>query len=404
MRDKERLLDVNTPLRFIFSHSALREGWDNPNVFQICTLNETQSELKKRQEIGRGLRLAVDQSGYRVHDKVINRLTVIANESYEDFAKQLQKEIEDECGVEFTGRIKKKQDRTQVELRQGLDADEKFLDLWRRIRYKTIYRVRYEPDKLIERAAAAVKKMPEITGAVIRSERALIDISLAGVTGQQARFNVYEVETGFTQMPDIIGYIQSRTELTRSTIMAILKKSGRLPEVLINPQLFLDTVVKRIQHELYQLMIDGIKYTKLGDQAYYTMEIFEGEEIERYVEELHKVTKTEKTIANYIVIDSMSSIEHQFAEDCENNEQVEFYFKLPRRFKIETPIGSYTPDWALVFKNEQKLYFVAETKSTLDDYELRTPEAQKIACGKAHFAEFEEVEFKQVRRLSDLAH
>ncbi len=404
MRDKERLLDINTPLRFIFSHSALREGWDNPNVFQICTLNETQSELKKRQEIGRGLRLAVDQSGYRVHDKAINRLTVIANESYEDFAKQLQKEIEDECGVEFTGRIKKKQDRVQVELRKGFDADEKFLDLWRRIRYKTIYRVRFEADKLIERAAEAVNKMPEITRPAIRSERAIIDIGTEGVAGQQARFNVYEVETGFTVMPDIIGYIQSRTELTRATIMTILKKSGRLLEVLINPQLFLDTVVKRIQYELYRLMIDGIKYTRLGDQAYYTMEIFEGEEIERYVEELHKVTKTEKTIANYIVIDSMSSIERQFAEDCENNEQVEFYLKLPRRFKIETPIGSYTPDWALVFKNEKKLYFVAETKSTLDDYELRTSEAQKIACGKAHFAEFEDVEFKQVRRLRDLTH
>ena len=106
MKDKERLLEMNEPLRFIFSHSALREGWDNPNVFQLCTLNETTSELKKRQEIGRGLRLAVNSEGNRVFEKAINRLTVVANESYKQFAKKLQKEIEDETGEKFEGRIK----------------------------------------------------------------------------------------------------------------------------------------------------------------------------------------------------------------------------------------------------------------------------------------------------------
>jgi type III restriction enzyme len=144
MKDKERLLDINEPLRFIFSHSALREGWDNPNVFQICTLNETHSELKKRQEIGRGLRLAVNQEGMRIQDTSINRLTVIANEAYEDFARQLQTEIEEDCGVSFQGRIKNKQKRAAVKYRKGFELDEKFRDIWDKIKYQTTYRVDYD--------------------------------------------------------------------------------------------------------------------------------------------------------------------------------------------------------------------------------------------------------------------
>jgi type III restriction enzyme len=402
MRDKERLLDANEPLRFIFSHSALREGWDSPNVFQICTLNETKSELKKRQEIGRGLRLAVDQAGNRVQDRGINILTVVANESYEDFARQLQKEIKEECGVEFTGRIKRKEDRVKVTLRKGFETDEKFLDLWNRIKHKTMYQVRYDTDTLIRQAAQAIKKLPEIKQPVIRSERTTVGLIREGLVGYQTGFGIHQVEPTFTTLPDMIGYIQNKTELTRSTLLEILQQSTRLPDVLKNPQLFLDTVVKEIQHVLHQLMIDGIKYTKIGDQTY-TMEVFESAEIEHYLDNLYQVTQAGKTIANYLVIDSMSTPEREFAEDCENNEEVEFYFKLPRRFKIDTPIGPYTPDWALIFKNEQKFYFVTETKSTLDRAARRDPENMKIDCGRAHFAEFEDVEFRDVTKLSDLA-
>ena len=137
MQDKERLLDRSTPLRFIFSHSALREGWDNPNVFQICTLNETKSDLKKRQEIGRGLRLCVNHTGQRIYEPTVNRLTVIANESYEDFANALQKEIETDCGVRFEGRIKNRQERKKVNYRKGFELDPKFLEIWDKIKYKT---------------------------------------------------------------------------------------------------------------------------------------------------------------------------------------------------------------------------------------------------------------------------
>jgi type III restriction enzyme len=141
MKDKEKLLDIHTPLRFIFSHSALREGWDNPNVFQICTLNETKSEMKKRQEIGRGLRLSVNQNGNRIYDQNINKLTIIANEAYDDFAKTLQQEIEEDCGVEFTGRIKNKIERTAIKYRKGFEVDPRFLEIWEKLKKKTTYRV-----------------------------------------------------------------------------------------------------------------------------------------------------------------------------------------------------------------------------------------------------------------------
>lgn len=134
MKDKEMLLDVNNPLRFIFSHTALREGWDNPNVFQICTLNETKSEMKKRQEIGRGLRLAVNQDGVRIYDKNINRLTVVANEAYNDFAKALQSELKEDCGVDFGNRIKPKRDRIAVTYRKGFEADPLFLAIWEKLK------------------------------------------------------------------------------------------------------------------------------------------------------------------------------------------------------------------------------------------------------------------------------
>ena len=184
MQDKERLLDINTPLRFIFSHSALREGWDNPNVFQICTLNETKSEIKKRQEIGRGLRLSVNQEGQRIFDRNINRLTVVANESYDEFAKALQKEIEQDCGVDFTGRIKDKGKKQKVNLRKGFEADPKFLQIWDKIKFHTKYSVNYDTAELITFAAKAVKEMPETKKPSIRSNKNRVVITSEGVEGQ----------------------------------------------------------------------------------------------------------------------------------------------------------------------------------------------------------------------------
>ena len=402
MQDKEKLLDVNVPLRFIFSHSALREGWDNPNVFQICTLNETKSEIKKRQEIGRGLRLSVNQDGQRIFDRNINKLTVIANERYEDFAKALQKEIQEDCGVEFTGRIKNKYDKKKVNYRKGFEADSMFLQIWEKIRFQTKYSVNYDTGKLITLAANAVSKMDETKKPTIRSTKKKVLITDEGVDGQllsDSANDEFGPDKYRDEIPDMLSYIQSKTELTRSTILEILKNSKRLKELLLNPQLFMDNAVSKIKEELHQLMIDGIKYEKIGDKIY-EMTLFDDNGFEIYIDEFtHTVTDSSKTIyENYIPLDS--GVENQFAKDCESSEQIEFYFKLPYWFEIRTPIGQYRPDWAVVFKGEKKIYFVAETKSA--GQELRGSEKLKIDCGKAHFRNFENVVYKRVSLVTDL--
>lgn len=399
MQEKEKLLDLNTPLRFIFSHSALREGWDNPNVFQICTLNETKSEIKKRQEIGRGLRLSVNQMGQRIFDRNVNKLTVVANERYEDFAKALQQEIEQDCGVDFSGRIKDKGKREKVNLRKGFEADPKFLQIWERIKFHTRYSVEYKTDELITIAARFVKGMPETKKPAIKSTKKKVLITDEGIEGLLVSDSGDDSYGLQFEIPDMLAYIQSKTELTRSTILEILKKSGRINELLLNPQLFMDNALSAIRTVLYELMIDGIKYEKIGSKVY-EMKLFEDNELEIYLDQFtHIINEPDKTIyENYIPLDS--KVENDFAKDCESSENIEFYFKLPFWFKIDTPIGNYNPDWAIVFKGENKIYFVAETKSS--GQELRGSEKMKINCGKAHFKEFKEVEFKQVTKVSDL--
>lgn len=399
MQDKEKLLDINTPLRFIFSHSALREGWDNPNVFQICTLNETKSEIKKRQEIGRGLRLCVNQEGQRIHDRNTNKLTVIANERYEDFAKALQKEIEEDCGVKFENRIKNKAERKNLNYRKGFEVDPMFLQIWEKIQHRTKYNVSYQTADLIVYAGKATKDMPETFKPTVRSTKSQVLITDEGVSGQLLSDSALIDYGSKIQIPDILAYIQSKTELTRDTILQILKKSGRINEVLINPQLFMDNATNAIKGVLYDMMIDGIKYEKIGSKIY-EMTLFDDEDFEIYLDSFtHSVNAPEKTIyENYIPLDS--GVENQFAKDCETSENVEFYFKLPNWFKIPTPIGNYNPDWAVVFKGEKKIYFVAETKS--EGQELLKSEKQKIKCGKEHFKQFSEVFYKQVSSVRDL--
>jgi type III restriction enzyme len=405
MKDKEKLLGLDNPLRFIFSHSALREGWDNPNVFQICTLNETKSDIKKRQEIGRGLRLAVDQTGKRTYDQNINRLTVIANEAYDDFAKALQKEIEEDCGVEFKGRIKNKRERTAIKYRKGFEADPKFLAIWEKLKKKTTYRVDYKTDELITLAAKAIKDLPEIKAPSIRSSKIGITMTDEGV-GTNYVGDKVESYGGYSwKIPDVLGYIQRKTELTRATIEEILNKSDRIVDIIINPQLFLDLATTAIKRTLYDLMIDGIKYQKIGGSEY-EMALFEAQELEVYLNDFSfKVSDPSKTIYSaFVPLDS--GVESKFAKDCETSDQIKFYFKLPNWFKIPTPIGNYNPDWALVFEDDKKIYFVAETKDTgtpqVDLSKLSGDEQMKIKCGKAHFNEFDDLEYKVVNKVGQL--
>ncbi len=394
MKDKERLLSFREPLRFIFSHSALREGWDSPNVFQICTLNETKSELKKRQEIGRGLRLAVNQDGERIFDTTINRLTVIANESYEEFANKLQTEIHDECGVDFTGRIKNKKKSKVVKVKKGYQLDENFKALWDKIKQKTKYQVEFKTDELIAKSAKAVKEMSRIESIKIKVSKARIEMKQEGIFATPpSREKDIEFVINDLFIPDVLHYIQTKVELTRDTIYKIILKSDRLDDILVNPQQFVDQVSEIIRFTLQQMMVDGIKYEKIAGQEY-KMTLFESEELMVYLSDknTYEVKDKAKTVYDYYELDS--EVESDFIKALEEREDILFYVKLPRWFTIGTPIGTYNPDWAIVFEGDKKLYFVAETKGTNKVEQLKLSEQLKIRCGEKHFAEFEGVEFK----------
>ncbi|MDP1992865.1 MAG: DEAD/DEAH box helicase family protein [Syntrophales bacterium] len=460
MRNKEQLLSLDEPLRFIFSHSALREGWDNPNVFQICTLNETASVLKKRQEIGRGLRLPVNQNGERVFDENLNKLTVVANESYEDFARTLQREYEEDCGVTFgkipiTGfarivrvvdgeesllgreasekiwnaarekgyldgegritsafkpgpgfvfnigeefqdiehkvlevmeswrvdrHIKKDEDERPLRINKQVFLDEDFKKLWDRIKTRTTYSVEYSTEVLAARAVEAIGKMEKIEPVRISYREALLNAAYKGIDTAEIRSSITDIAfTGV--LPDIIAYVQKETELTRSTIARILIESGRLAEFVINPQRFMDAVVAIFKRELHRLMIDGIKYEKISDQEY-SMRLFEDKEIISY---LTNRLEVKKSVYDAVVYDS--EIERKFAEELDRREDIKLFVKLPGWFKVETPIGEYNPDWAILKHDDTVLYLVRETKGTKDFEKLRNAEAEKIRCGRRHFEE-----------------
>ena len=382
MRHKERLLSLDEPLRFIFSHSALREGWDNPNVFQICTLNETKSEIKKRQEIGRGMRLPVLETGERCFDPNINRLTVIANESYDEFARQLQSQIEEECGVNFEGRIANKKKRRTAKLKPGWRLNEDFNALWQRIKHRTRYAVDYQTSVLIKKAAKRLQEMESILAPKIKVEKAGMDFDRKkGVDPKLLVVREHDANFGAVKIPDLIGYLQGKTELTRTTLVQILIQSGRLSEVHINPQQFLDQALAAIQTELHELMIDGIKYERINGQEY-EMLLFEEQEIAGYLTDMIEV---DNSIYDTVLCDS--EVERQFAEAMSSREDIKLFIKLPSWFKVATPVGTYNPDWAIVKENDEKVYLVRETKGTKDELKLRSAEWSKIRCGKAHFDE-----------------
>lgn len=414
MKDKERLLSFDEPVRFIFSHSALREGWDNPNVFQICTLNESNSLIKKRQEIGRGLRLPVNQYGERIYnDDEVNILTIIPNESYEVFAKKLQQEYEDECGLKFEqSNIKDSRQKKTVTYRYDAFTDPLFLEIWQKINQKVSYQVNYDSDELIHNASHALKDI-QLSAPKLVIKKANIRQSNQGIVGTEIYSANQNVNLAFN-LPDIFKAMQDRTGLTRKTLFSILKMADVFEKIKLNPQSFIDIACEIINRELQKLMVNGIQYHRLLEE--YEQSIFQNYEIyaNQYTFEVD-TAKINKTIYNgYLDLDSKT--EHQFATDCENfDKQVKFYFKLPKKFKIPTPIGNYNPDWAVVVDKAQNVdspdyvYFVAETKNTGKNIqegiviEQLSPDEQfKIACAKRLFDKIDNMQYGVVEKVDEL--
>jgi type III restriction enzyme len=466
MRDKEKLLQFDSKLKFIFSHSALKEGWDNPNVFQICTLNETNSVIKKRQEIGRGLRICVNQNGDRVHGFDVNTLTVMANESYEAFVEGLQKEIEKEEGIKFgiveqhtfanlvvqgadgkddyLGAAKseelhkhllasqyidqrgKIQDKLKKDLKEGKvelppvfvpqtvqinailkkiagglniqNNDNKrtiklnkavfespeFKELWDKVKFKTTYNVEFDPAALIQKCSEELKKNIIVGKTKFTYITAKVGVERSGLTTKEDKNTPHTYDAKDYQIPDILSYLQNETNLKRQTILEILLRSERLDDFKNNPQKFLDQAKSLIRSTMQGFIVDGIKYQKIGDQAFYAQELFESEELIGYLNK--NMLEAEKSVYDHVIYDS-ETVEAELAQAFEKNEQVKVYAKLPSWFKVDTPLGSYNPDWAVLFDidGQERLYFVVESKETHIEELLRKEAQGKIKCGRAHF-------------------
>jgi len=393
MRDKERLLSLDEPVAFIFSHSALREGWDNPNIFQICTLNRTISAIRKRQEIGRGMRLAVDQDGERVFDEQVNRLTVVANESYREYVDRLQTEYVEEVGTgQAPPEPKNARQRRTVRLKKGFELDPEFEELWRRIARRTRYKIRLDTEALIAACAEAVRpiaiepvKVRTVRGRVDRiRERGIFETSLLGegaVTVERA----YEI-------PNVAARLAEETHLTRRTLREILTRAGNLGEVYHNPAEYIQRAAEAINRAKRRFLVEGVQYVGVGST--YEMSLFG--DLEGYEDNLLPI---EKSIYDHVIYDS--GVERDFALALEAMDEVKLFIKLPDWFVVPTPIGEYNPDWAVVFwvqdafgegrfgNRREKLYLVRETKGTLDEAERRATENMKIACARRHFGMLE---------------
>lgn len=487
MKNKELLLDRNpqkSPVRFIFSHSALREGWDNPNVFQICTLKQSSSEIRKRQEVGRGMRLCVNEDGDRMDENAlgadvhnINVLTVIASESYDKFAKGLQAEIAEAVGnrprqvteILFeNARVHDKdgneetidspmarrlihymikmdyidendaltdkfyEDKVNGEVSFGTEMDQyksdlmliidsiyddtkmkpenarsnnvelkvdsdklampEFKALWSKINTRTAYVVDFDTDELVRKSIMALDnklRVPKIffkveTGSMkeIKSKDALLEGS-SFEKQKSGTYDEHKVATNSSIKYDLVGKLVEETGLTRKAVIQIL--TGIQPMVFDqfkdNPEEFIIQAGKLINNEKATAIIQHIKYEVLDDK--YDTDIFTDATIKGKLDV--NAMKVDKHLFDHIIYDSTN--ERKFAQELDVASDVAVYVKLPDGFYISTPVGHYNPDWAIAFKEGtvKHIYFVAETKGSVDTMELRGIEDAKIHCAREHF-------------------
>jgi len=439
MKDKERLLSFDEPVAFIFSHSALREGWDNPNVFQICTLNQTASEVKKRQEVGRGVRLPVNQAGERVQDEKFNVLTVVANESYERFVAQLQSEIAFEYREEIEARYGKPigdltdEERCLIEeeygegilppkpadackrgvarLRKEYTLRPEFQELWEKIKHKTRYAVKIDSERLIREVVAELSRA-EIRPPRVTITKARVDVNQESVfealqmsaaktvldlSGRYPLPNLVEI------MANLMEHTMPKVRLTRRTLLEIIRNTPKQQAVIDNPTEFATVAVRIIKGKLTDQLVEGIQYDEIND--WYEMTQLDAE-IPSWEDYL---VPARKSVYDHVIY--QSEVERQFVEGLEHRDDVKLYLKLPAWFTVPTPIGEYNPDWAIVMEERDEhgqptgkplLYLVRETKSTLDRDKWYPDERRKVHCGERHFKDTLGVNYKVVTSAREL--
>lgn len=410
LRGKEELLTLSNPVQFVFSHSALGVGWDNPNVFNIATLNNSYSETKKRQEIGRGLRICVNQKGQRVYDAIdvedserINQLTVIPNETYETFVTQYQEEIKSvygttNAGAGMTHNHKGTQtDEVKFKRNTNETIDKAFRKYWTALAKKTEYTVNFDEERLINTAVEEINKIT-IPDFVIEASSFLIDS--INEEGKQDTFQGSEnvkQKTNFTPL-DLIEELSENTGLSYASMFKIFEQLTNLKEVVKNPPRFIHEASAIIRNAELDEMIRGLNYELTGESF-----PFEFNDFVKNISDKGYVATPNKGVFDKMLIDS--DVEKKFSLDADKDVEVVCFLKLPSWYKIKTPIGDYEPDFGLVMKrknlkdgNENEFYFVIETKGTNDINDkkaLKESEIYKIRCAIKHFEKLGlEVQYK----------
>ena len=404
MKNKELLLDRDpgrSPVRFIFSHSALREGWDNPNVFQICTLKQSGSDVRKRQEVGRGLRLCVNQNGERmdsnaVGDDVhnINVLTVIASESYDSFARGLQAEIAEDVAAGTAESMKPENARSNnVELQVDEEklASPEFQALWSKINRKSVYVVDFDTEELIRKSVASLDNRLRVSPIYFRVETGGMDTIkskeslLSGTSFVKSVSGSYGGDIGVNANVkyDLVGKLVGETGLTRRAIISILQgiQPGIFHQFKDNPEEFIVKAAALINEEKAAAVIEHITYRGLEER--YGVEVFTGSVIRGRLGV--NAMKAKKHLYDHVVYDSVN--ERNFAAELDADKNVAVYVKLPDGFYISTPVGRYTPDWAIAFYEGtvRHICFVAETKGSVNSVQQRLIEEAKLHCAREHF-------------------
>ena len=445
MRDKESLLTFAGPgddeetrrkrrVAFIFSHSALREGWDNPNIMQICALRTSRTEERRRQEVGRGLRLCVNQRGERVRDEDANLLTVIGSEDFSDYARNYQWEIARENRAMIEARVGKRLEDFTEEERERLsetygkgiippgpkrmetqtakatrlirgkngevEFSPEFQELWRRISQRTTYRVRVDSDALVKNAVSRLREECASTPRILAKMGRVIldkDDTFAAVQSSMSR-TVAELKNR-RPLPNIVDLILRLLQngnppmhLTRRTVFEIFRQSAD-DSALRNPTGWAAMAARTIREELEDIATDGVEYRRIENQFYDWEQWFLRGEREIAAALVAKLGEN-KDKAPYDIVECDVPGEQKFAEELAENKDVKLFLKLPREFKVPTPVGNYNPDWAVVLTDEDgrdHVYFVAETKAAVSESgdikwkDLRGGEKGKIRCAARHF-------------------
>lgn len=419
MKNKELLLERDpdrSPVRFIFSHSALREGWDNPNVFQICTLKQSSSEVRKRQEVGRGLRLCVNQDGERMDENIlgsdvhnINVLTVIASESYDSFAKGLQTELAEAAAdrprkvtPELLDSVYDSWIMQPENARGGnveVKADQKklnsreFRDLWSKINTKSAYTVDFDTDELVKNAVSALNERLKVFRVFFKVESGQMrdiksrDGLLLGESMVRGASTNYTLQAGpeanHHVKYDLVGNVVDKTGLTRKAVIQILTgiKKDAFDQFKKNPEEFIIKASAIINDQKAAAVMEHVAYKALDEK--YDTDIFL--KPSAWGKLGINAMKANKHLYDHVVCDSQN--EMAFAKRLDQAREVAVYVKLPKSFFISTPAGRYSPDWAIAFKDGtgKHRHFIAETKGTMDDKDQRLLEKAKIHCAREHF-------------------